>query len=122
MKIASRQRRCQKTRFTELRAFPNQRASESHKTLGCCSAATRTFATFRRRVWVEAGGYPVVLDLEDLLFWLKAAKLGWRITNPPEVMGEHFSAIGPAATIVEVRALIEPSLLVEIEVDAVRDP
>jgi enamine deaminase RidA (YjgF/YER057c/UK114 family) len=39
-----------------------------------------------------------------------------------EVMGEHFSAVGPAATIVGVRALIEPSLLVEIEADAVRDP
>jgi hypothetical protein len=31
-----------------------------------------------------------VLDLEDLLFWLKAVKLGWRIANPREVMGEHF--------------------------------
>ena len=49
-----------------------------------------TFATFRRRVWVEAGGYPVVRDLEDLLLWLEVAKLGWRISNPPEVMGEHF--------------------------------
>jgi glycosyltransferase EpsE len=49
-----------------------------------------TFATFRRRVWVEAGGYPIVLDLEDLLFWLRVAKLGWHITNLPEVMGEHF--------------------------------
>lgn len=49
-----------------------------------------TFATFRRRVWVEAGGYPVVSDLEDLLFWLKVAQLGWRIINPPAVMGEHF--------------------------------
>ena len=39
-----------------------------------------------------------------------------------QVLGERFSAIGPAATIVEVRALIEPSLLVEIEADAVRDP
>jgi enamine deaminase RidA (YjgF/YER057c/UK114 family) len=39
-----------------------------------------------------------------------------------EVLGERFWAIGPAATIVEVRALIEPSLLVEIEADAVRDP
>jgi len=37
------------------------------------------------------------------------------------VIGERFGAIGPAATIVEVRALIEKSLLVEIEVDAVRD-
>jgi len=49
-----------------------------------------TFSTFRRRVWVEAGGYPVVLDLEDLLFLLRAVKLGWRIANPPDVMGEHY--------------------------------
>ncbi len=39
-----------------------------------------------------------------------------------EVVGHAFSAIRPAATIVEVRALIEASLLVEIEADAVRDP
>jgi glycosyltransferase EpsE len=49
-----------------------------------------TFSTLRRRVWVEAGGYPVVGDLEDLLFWLKAVKIGWHIANVPEVMGEHF--------------------------------
>jgi enamine deaminase RidA (YjgF/YER057c/UK114 family) len=35
--------------------------------------------------------------------------------------GEVFGSIRPAATIVEVSALIEPSLLVEIEVDARRD-
>ncbi len=38
-----------------------------------------------------------------------------------EVLGERFGPIGPAATIVEVRALIDRSLLVEIEADAVRD-
>jgi len=36
------------------------------------------------------------------------------------VHGELFRGIRPAATIVEVRALLEPSLLVEIEVDAHR--
>jgi len=39
-----------------------------------------------------------------------------------EAIGERFAGIGPAATIVEIKALIEPSLLVEIEADAVRDP
>ena len=39
-----------------------------------------------------------------------------------EALGERFAGIGPAATIVEIKSLIEPSLLVEIEADAVRDP
>ena len=39
-----------------------------------------------------------------------------------EALGERYVGIGPAATMVEVKALIDPSLLVEIEVDAVRDP
>lgn len=39
-----------------------------------------------------------------------------------EALGSRFAGIGPAATIVEVKSLIEPSLLVEIEADAVRDP
>ena len=36
------------------------------------------------------------------------------------VHGEVFGAVRPAATLVAVAALIDPSLLVEIEVDAVR--
>ena len=45
------------------------------------------------------------------------------IARAPEVLtahGEVFADIRPAATIVEVSALLEPSLLVEIEVDARR--
>lgn len=48
-----------------------------------------TIVMFRRRVWADAGGYPEVADLEDLLLWLSAAKLGWRFANLPEVLGEH---------------------------------
>ena len=36
--------------------------------------------------------------------------------------GEVFGTIRPAATMVEVSALIDPAMLVEIEADAVRDP
>jgi enamine deaminase RidA (YjgF/YER057c/UK114 family) len=38
------------------------------------------------------------------------------------VHGEVFGDIRPAATLVEVGALIDPSLLVEVEADAVRRP
>lgn len=38
------------------------------------------------------------------------------------VHGEIFADIRPAATIVEVSALIDPTLLIEIEVDAIVDP
>jgi hypothetical protein len=49
-----------------------------------------TIATFRRRVWTEAGGYPLVNNLIDLRFYLRVAKLGWRFANVPEVVGEHY--------------------------------
>jgi glycosyltransferase EpsE len=49
-----------------------------------------TFATFRRRVWEETGGYPLVKNLIDLRFYLRIAKLGWRFANLSEVLGEHF--------------------------------
>ncbi len=49
-----------------------------------------TTATFRRRAWSEAGGYPLVNNLIDLRFYLRVAKLGWRFANVPEVVGEHY--------------------------------
>jgi glycosyltransferase EpsE len=49
-----------------------------------------TTATFRRRVWTEAGGYPLVNNLIDLRFYLRVAKLGWQFANIPEVVGEHY--------------------------------
>ena len=49
-----------------------------------------TVATFRRSVWVEAGGYPLVDNLIDLRFYLRVAKLGRHFANVPEVLGEHY--------------------------------
>ncbi len=49
-----------------------------------------TLATFRRKAWEDAGGYPEVSNLIDLRFWLRVAKQGWRFANLPEVIGEHY--------------------------------
>lgn len=49
-----------------------------------------TVATFRRRVWTEVGGYPLVNNLIDLRFYLRVAKSGWHFANVPEVVGEHY--------------------------------
>jgi glycosyltransferase involved in cell wall biosynthesis len=49
-----------------------------------------TVATYRRRAWVEAGGYPLVNNLIDLRFYARVGQLGWRFANVPEVLGEHF--------------------------------
>jgi hypothetical protein len=49
-----------------------------------------TTATFRRRAWSEAGGYPEVNNLIDLRFYLRVAKRGWQLANLPEVVGEHY--------------------------------
>jgi hypothetical protein len=49
-----------------------------------------TTATFRRRAWAEADGYPVVKNLIDLRFYLRIGKLGWRFANVPQVIGKHY--------------------------------
>jgi glycosyltransferase involved in cell wall biosynthesis len=49
-----------------------------------------TLATFRRKAWEDAGGYPQVDNLIDLRFWLRVAKSGWRFANLAEVIGEHY--------------------------------
>jgi glycosyltransferase involved in cell wall biosynthesis len=49
-----------------------------------------TVATFRRQVWTEAGGYPLVNNLIDLRFYLRIGRLGWRFANVPHVVGEHY--------------------------------
>jgi glycosyltransferase EpsE len=53
-------------------------------------AFANTLVAFRRQAWVEAGGYPDVADLEDLLLWIQIARRGWQFTSIPEPLGEHF--------------------------------
>jgi glycosyltransferase involved in cell wall biosynthesis len=49
-----------------------------------------TVVTFRRKVWADAGGYPDVADHEDLRLWVQVAKLGWRLANLDQPIGEHY--------------------------------
>jgi glycosyltransferase involved in cell wall biosynthesis len=49
-----------------------------------------TVATFRRKAWEDAGGYPPVSNLVDLQFWLRVAKAGWRFASIPDVIGAHY--------------------------------
>ena len=49
-----------------------------------------TVATFRRKAWEQAGGYPLAPNLIDLRFWLQVVKLGWRFANVPQLVGEHY--------------------------------
>jgi glycosyltransferase EpsE len=54
-----------------------------------CVPIAHTVATFRRKAWLQVGGYPLVNNLIDLRFYLRVAKRGWRLANIPEVIGEH---------------------------------
>lgn len=49
-----------------------------------------TIATFRKKAWQEAGGYPLLDDIEDLRLWLTFAKMGWHLANIPQILGEHW--------------------------------
>ncbi len=61
-------------------------------------------------------------DLEDVV---RTRMYVVRIEDAPAVAGVHgelFGAIGPASTLVQVAGLMEPSLLVEVEAEARRQP
>ena len=90
-------------------------ADPSGDHLGDAAGQARAALGIIERVLGEAG-----FALDDVV------RTRTYITDPavaPEVMtvhGERFREIRPAATLVVVSALIEPELLVEFEVDAVR--
>jgi glycosyltransferase involved in cell wall biosynthesis len=49
-----------------------------------------TIVMFRRAAWEQAGGYPVVDDIEDLRLWIRFAQLHWELANIPVVLGKHW--------------------------------
>jgi glycosyltransferase involved in cell wall biosynthesis len=58
--------------------------------MACNIPVAHTVATFRRRAWADAGGYPIVDNLIDLRFYLRVARQGWGFANVPEILGEHY--------------------------------
>lgn len=74
--------------------------------------ARQAFVTAARALEHAGAGLEHVVRtrmfLTDISRWQEAAR----------AHGELFAAIRPAATMVEVRALIDPDMLIEIEVDA----
>lgn len=49
-----------------------------------------TIATFRKEAWEDVGGYPQAENAIDMRFWIRLVEAGWKMRNPPEVLGEHF--------------------------------
>jgi glycosyltransferase involved in cell wall biosynthesis len=49
-----------------------------------------TLVTLRREALVAAGGIAEVRNITDLRTWIRVAKLGWKLANVPEVLGEHY--------------------------------
>jgi enamine deaminase RidA (YjgF/YER057c/UK114 family) len=83
---------------------------------GDAGAQARAALAIVERALVEAGFGLVDVVRTRMFVTDIAASVGVLAVH-----GEVFGSIRPAATIVEVAALIEPSLLVEIEADARRE-
>jgi enamine deaminase RidA (YjgF/YER057c/UK114 family) len=84
---------------------------------GDAAAQARAIWAIIERALTEAG-----LGLEDVV---RTRMYLARIEDAGAVLavhGELFGEIRPASTLVQVAALIDPSLLVEIEAEARRDP
>jgi enamine deaminase RidA (YjgF/YER057c/UK114 family) len=82
---------------------------------GDLAAQARATVSIIESALVEAG-----FTLDDVV---RTRMFVTDITGSPDVMavhGEVFGAIRPAATMVEVSALMDPSLLIEIEAEARR--
>ncbi|KAJ2744483.1 hypothetical protein GGI20_002921 [Coemansia sp. BCRC 34301] len=80
-----------------------------------CGEQTRQTVEIMRRKLGEAG-----FKLEEVVrvrMFVVDIKRDWRAVS--EVMNEYFSQIKPVMTMVQVAALIDDAMLIEIEMDAV---
>lgn len=55
-----------------------------------CVPIAHTTAAFRKQAWLEAGGYPLYDDFEDLRLWVEIARKGWLFTSVEQIVGTHF--------------------------------
>ena len=82
---------------------------------GDVAAQTRAILGIIRSALLEAG-----FDLGDIVrIRMFVTDIG-HSTEVLSIVGDTFASIRPAATMVEVSALMDPSLLIEIEADAQR--
>lgn len=91
-------------------------AAEGGGAVGGDDAATQTREVLRR---IEAALAEVGASLVDVVRTRIYVTDISRWEEIGRVHGEYFGTVRPAATMVEVAALIDPALLVEIEADAV---
>lgn len=49
-----------------------------------------TVTAFRKEAFEEAGGYPLLDDIEDLRLWITFAAKGWKLANLEDVLGTHW--------------------------------
>ena len=97
------------------RARPTPGPDGRSRNPGDPAAQARAIFQIIERALVEAG-----FSLEDVVRTRMYVTEVGNIAPVAEVHGEVFGAVRPAATALVVKALIEPSLLVEIEADARR--
>jgi len=60
------------------------------RTMAKCVPFAHTLVTYRRKAWMQAGGYPDVDSMVDLHLWIAFVRLGWRLATIPQVLGEHW--------------------------------
>ncbi len=97
------------------RARPTPVPTVARRTRATWPAQTRAIFGIIERALGEAG-----FSLADVVRTRMFLTDITRSAEATDVHGELFGEIRPASSMVEVSALIDPSLLVEIEADAVR--